>query len=189
HRQNLDSSGFLEGVVMPQELIKILSKITGAATTTDEARDRLSAQVAGLGRLCQLEATPALLQETWHALNRIWGHRDAAGGDRQAQERIASGYRAQAKEMINLRILADHSIERLRPQYHLNLHWLRAPMADLHLDDLQVADVRIADLPVADPRVADQAQLERPRAAAPDTAITVVESDFLRTPTAAAAAR
>jgi hypothetical protein len=96
--------------------------------------------------------------------------------------------------MINLRILADHSIERLGPQYHLNLHWLRAPMADLHLDDLQVADqrvadLRIADLRVADPRVADQAQAERPRATAPDTAITVVESDFLRTPTAAAAAR
>ncbi|MDH4377143.1 MAG: hypothetical protein QE494_12675 [Ramlibacter sp.] len=194
HRQNLDSRAFLEGVVRPVELIEILSKITGAATTTDEARDRLSAQVAGLGRLCQLEATPALLQETWRALNRIWGHRDAAGGDRQAQERIASGYRAQAKEMINLRILADHSIERLGPQYHLNLHWLRAPMADLHLDDLQVADqrvadVRMADLRVADPRAAGQAQAERPRAAAPDTAITVVESDFLRTPTAAAAAR
>jgi hypothetical protein len=188
-RQNLDSRAFLEGVVMPQELIKILSEITGEATTTDDARNQLSAQVADLGRLCQLEATPALLHATWRALNRIWGHRDAAGGDRQAQERIASGYRAQAKEMINLRILADHSIERLGPQYHLNLHWLRAPMADLHLDDLQVADVRIADLRVADPRVADQAQLERRRAAAPDTAITIVESDFLRTPTAAAAAR
>jgi len=193
-RQNLDSRAFLEGVVMPQELIKILSKITGEATTTDDARNQLSAQVAGLGRLCQLEATPALLHATWRALNRIWSQQDAAGGDRQAQERIASGYRAQAKEMINLRILADHSIERLGPQYHLNLHWLRAPMADLHLDDLQVADqrvadLRIADLRVADPRVADQAQAERPRATAPDTAITVVESDFLRTPTAAAAAR
>ncbi len=184
HRQNLDSRAFLEGVVMPKDLIEILSKITGEATTTDEARDRLSAQVAGLGRLCQLEATPALLQETWRALNRIWGHRDAAGGDGQAQERIASGYRAQAKEMINFRILADHSIERLGPQYHLNLHWLRAPMADLHLDDLQVADRQIADL-----RVATGTQAERPRPAAPDTAITVVESDFLRTPTAAAAAR
>jgi hypothetical protein len=86
--------------------------------------------------------------------------------------------------MINLRILADHSIERLGPQYHLNLHWLRAPMADLHLDDLQVADRPITDL-----RVAVEAQAERPRAAAPDTAITIVESDFLRTPTAAAAAR
>ena len=184
HRQNLDSRAFLEGVVMPKDLIKILSKITGEATTTDEARDRLSAQVSGLGRLCQLEATPALLQETWRALNRIGGHRDAAGGDRQAQKRIASGYRAQAKEMINLRILADDSIEGLGPQYHLNLHWQRAPMADLHLDDLQVADRQIADL-----RVATETQAERPRPAAPDTAITVVESDFLRTPTAAAAAR
>jgi hypothetical protein len=183
-RPNLDSRAFLEGVVMPKELIKILSQITGEATTTEDARNQLSAQVAGLGRLCQLEATPALLQETWRALNRIWGHGDAAGGDRQAQERIASAYRAQAKEGINLRILADHSIERLGPQYHLNLHWLRAPMADLQLDDLQVADRPITDL-----RVAVEAQAERPRAAAPDTAITIVESDFLRTPTAAAAAR
>lgn len=188
-RQNPDSSAFLEGVVMPEELIKILSKITGKATPTDPLRERTSEHVAALGRLCQLEATPALLHATWRALNRIWGHRDAAGGDRQAQERIASRYRAQAKEMINLRILAEDSIQGLRPQYHLNLHWLRAPMADLQLDDLQVADLRIADPRVADPRVADQAQAERLRAAAPDTAITIDEGDFLRTPTAAAAAR
>ena len=193
-RQNLGSSGFLEGVVRPEELIEILDKITGKATPTDPLRERTSEHVAALGRLCQLEATPALLHATWRALNRIWGHRDAAGGDRQAQERIASGYRAQAKEMINLRIIPDESMEGLGIQEHLNLHWLRAPMADLHLDDLQVADqrisaVRIADLRVADPRVADKAQLERPRAAAPDTAITIVESDFLRTPPAAAAAR
>lgn len=183
-RQNLDCSDFLEGVVRPEELIKILDKITGKGTTTDPLRERTSEHVAALGRLCQLQATPALQHATWRALNRIWGQQDAAGGDRQAQERIASGYRAQAKEMVNLRILPDQSMPALGIQRHLNLHWLRAPMADLHLDDLQVADRHIADLPVA-----AETQAEHRRAAAPDTAITVVESDFLRTPTAAAAAR
>lgn len=82
--------------------------------------------MAALPRLCQLQATPALLQAAWR------------------------------------------TIPALGTQAHLNLHWLRAPMADLPL--------------------ADEPQNLGRRAAAPDASAPITARDFERTPTAAAAA-
>ena len=134
----------------------------------DDDITRLRGLIAEMGGLVEVA-----LDEALEALVR--------GNEDMAQAVIARDKRIDTLEM---------EVDRLA----VRVIALRAPMADLHLDDLQVADqrisaVRIADLRVADPRVADKAQLERPRPAAPDTAITIVESDFLRTPTAAAAAR
>ena len=130
-RHTLGSDSFIAGVESPEDLIEVLSEVNGQATPTDDARHLLSQQVAALPRLCQLQSTPALLRAAWGAINRIWGHREAAQGDRRTQERFASAYRAQAREQVNRRILPERSIPELGPQESLNLHWLRAPMADL----------------------------------------------------------
>ncbi|MBL0420386.1 hypothetical protein JI739_08535 [Ramlibacter sp. AW1] len=158
-RDGLPAGAFLEGVAAADRIERLLSRIKADVGRTDAERHALSEQIIDMPRMCQLAATPELLDAAYRLLERLWSQAGASGGDLDAQRRIADDYKVQAWKRADLRIIPNRLMRSpFDDQRHLHRPWplpaqhpaaVRGPRAEAASVDIEVGDFERSYAPTA----------------------------------------
>ena len=124
-RTDLRGGAFLEGIASPRDIARLLASLDGREAETEDARHTLSAQITQMPRLCQLRASPGLIETADRALARVWhAQRAREIGAPARPEPTLDDYKAQVRANAQLRLVPNNALPSLGVQRHLRLGWL-----------------------------------------------------------------
>ncbi len=124
-RTDLRGGAFLEGIASPSDIARLLVSLDGREAETEGARHTLSAQITQMPRMCQLRASPGLIETADRALARVWQAQPARQVGAPARpEPSLEDYKAQVRANTQLRLVPNHALPSLGVHRHLRLDGL-----------------------------------------------------------------